>query len=29
VWEHELSRKNETRLLRRLAIVGGTKPGRA
>lgn len=29
IWEHELSRKNETRLLRRFAFVGGTKPGRA
>ena len=29
IWEHELSRKNETRLLRRLALVCGTKPGRA
>lgn len=29
IWEHELRRKNETRLLRRLAVVGGTKPGRA
>ncbi len=28
IWEHELSRKNETRLLRRLAAVCGTKPGR-
>lgn len=27
VWEHELSRKNESRLLRRLASVFGTKPG--
>jgi len=29
IWEHELSRKNESRLLRRLAVVGETKPGRA
>jgi DNA mismatch endonuclease (patch repair protein) len=29
IWEHELTRKNEARLLRRLAVVGGTKPGRA
>jgi DNA mismatch endonuclease (patch repair protein) len=29
VWQHELSRKNEKRLLRRLALVCGTKPGRA
>ena len=28
IWEHELSRKNETRLLRRLAVVCGAKPGR-
>lgn len=27
VWEHELRRKNEVRLLRRLAVVVGTKPG--
>jgi DNA mismatch endonuclease, patch repair protein len=29
IWEHELRRKDEARLLRRLAIVVGTKPGRA
>ncbi|RXK55292.1 very short patch repair endonuclease [Oleiharenicola lentus] len=29
IWEHELRRKNEACLLRRLAVVGGTKPGRA
>ncbi len=29
IWEHELRRKNEARLLRRLAVVCGTKPGRA
>lgn len=28
IWEHELRRKDEARLLRRLAIVVGTKPGR-
>ena len=29
IWEHELRRKAETRLLRRLSFVCGTKPGRA
>jgi DNA mismatch endonuclease (patch repair protein) len=29
IWEHELRRKDEARLLRRLAVVCGTKPGRA
>lgn len=29
VWQHELRLKNETRLLSRLAVVRGTKSGRA
>ena len=29
IWEHELRRTNEARLLRRLAVVCGTKSGRA
>jgi DNA mismatch endonuclease (patch repair protein) len=29
VWEHELRHRDEAKLLRRLAVVGGTKPGRA
>jgi len=29
IWEHELRRKNETRLLRRLTLMCGTKPDRA